>query len=73
MSTSFAVKSGFMLDTLRSNFGHFTANEKLRFAVNRFTLPFYPYLGLNIQGWQLAAAKFVFIHPLTAIFAEKLS
>ena len=39
------------LETLRSRFGHFTANDKLRFgvnAVNGFTLPFDQYyLGLT--------------------------
>ena len=38
-------------DTLRSRFGHFTANDKLRCAVNGFTLPVCPYLGLKIRGW----------------------
>ena len=38
-------------ETLRSRFGHFTEKDKLRFAVNGFTLPVYPYLGLKIRGW----------------------
>ena len=36
-----------VLETLRSRFGHFTANVKLRFAVNGFTLPVCPYFGLT--------------------------
>ena len=39
-----------LLETLRSRSGHFTANDKLRFAVNGFTLPVYRYLGLKICG-----------------------
>ena len=39
------------LETLRSRSGHFAANSKLRFAVNGFTLPVLPYLGLKIRGW----------------------
>ena len=39
------------LETLRSRFSHFTANDKLRFAVNGFTLLVCPYLGLEIRGW----------------------
>ena len=39
------------IQTLRSRFGHFTGNDKLRFAVNGFTLPVCPYLGLEIRGW----------------------
>ena len=57
---------------LTSVFG-LTANYKPWFAVNGFTLPVCPYLGLKIRGWQLAAAMFVFIHPLTSISVEKLS
>ena len=49
------------------------ANDKLRFAVNGFTLPVCQYLGLKICGWWLAAAIFVFVHSLTSILAEKLS
>ena len=41
----------YILETLRSRFGHFTANDKLRFAVNGFTLPVCPYLGLKFRGW----------------------
>ena len=41
------------------------ANDKLQFAVNGFTLPVCQYLGLKICGWWLAAAIFVFVHPLT--------
>ena len=61
------------IKTLRSRFGHFTANDIRRFAVNGFTLPVCQYLGLKIRGWWLAAAIFVFVHPLTFILAEKLS
>ena len=43
--------AAFLKDTLRSSFGHFTANDKLRFAVYGFTLPVCPYLGLNIRWW----------------------
>ena len=35
-------------EALRPRFDHFTANNKLRFAVNGFTLPVCPYLGLKI-------------------------
>ena len=38
------------LETLRSMFRHFTANDKLRFAVNGFTFPVYPDWGLEIRG-----------------------
>ena len=62
-----------MAPTIRLRFGHFTTNDKLRFVVNVFTLPVCPYLGLEIRGWQLAAALFVFIDLLTSILAEKLS
>ena len=55
------------IETLRSRFAHFPANDKLRFAVNGFTLPVCPYLRLKIRGWLLAAAMFVVIHPLTSI------
>ena len=34
------------LETLRLRFGHVTASNKLRFAVNGFTLPVCPYLAL---------------------------
>ena len=37
-----------ILETLRSRFDHFTANDKLRFAVNGFTLPVFPCLRLKI-------------------------
>ena len=47
--------------TLRLRFSHFTANDKLRFAVNGFTLLVCPYLGLEICGWS------------TSILGEKLS
>ena len=40
-----------LIESLRSRFGHFTANDKLRFAVNGFTLPVCPYLVLKIRGW----------------------
>ena len=39
-----------MIQTLRSRFGHFTANEKLQFAVNGFTLPVCPHLGIKTRG-----------------------
>ena len=53
------------IETLRSRFGHFTANDKRRFAVNGFTLPACQYLELKIREWWLAAAIFVsFIHLL---------
>ena len=41
----------YILETLRSRFGHFTANDKLRFAVNGFMLPVCPYLELKFRGW----------------------
>ena len=53
--------------------GRFTANDKLRFVVNVFTLPVCPCLGLKIRGWQFAAVMFVFLHLLISILAEKLS
>ena len=34
--------------TVRSRFGHFTTNDKLRFGVNGFTLPVWPYLELKV-------------------------
>ena len=37
-------------ETLRSRFGHLTANAKPRFAVCGFTLAVCPYLGLKIHG-----------------------
>ena len=37
------------LETLRSRFGHLTANAKPRFAVSGFTLAVCPYLGLKIR------------------------
>ena len=52
----------YTLETLGSRFGHFIANDKLRFAVNGFTLPVCPYLG----------CAGVFIHSLTSILAEKM-
>ena len=36
------------LETLRSRSGHFTANSKLQFTVNGFTLPVCPYLGVRL-------------------------
>ena len=48
---SFKYQRNQLRDTLRSRFGHFTANNKLRFAVNGFTLPVCPYLVLKIRGW----------------------
>ena len=41
----------YILETLRSRFGHFTANGKLRFAVNGFMLPVCPYLEVKFRGW----------------------
>ena len=66
-------ESGHWRPFKRSRFGYFTANDKLRFAVNGFTLPIFPYLGLEIRGGKLAAAMFAYIHPLSPILAEKLS
>ena len=63
----------YILETLSSRFGHFSVNDKLRFAVNGFMLPVCPYLELKFRGWLLAADMFVFIHPLTSVLAEKLS
>ena len=40
-----------VLETLRSSFGHFTANDNLEFAFNGFMLPVCPYLGLTFCGW----------------------
>ena len=57
-----------IIETLRSRLGHFTANNKLRFAVNSFTLPVCPYLGLKICGRLLVAAMFVFIHESTLFY-----
>ena len=63
-----------IIETLRSRLVHFTANNKLQLAVNSFTLPVCPYLGLKICGWLLVAAMFVFIHESTLFYlAEKLS
>ena len=39
------------VETLTSRFDQFTANDKLRFAVNGFTLHICPYLGLKIRRW----------------------
>ena len=58
------------LETLRSRSDHFTVNGKLRLAINGFTLPVCPYLGLKIRGWSLAVVMFVFLLPLTSILAE---
>ena len=62
-----------MAPTIGLRFDRFTANDKLQFVVDVFTLSVCPYLGLKIRRWQLAAAFFVFIHLLTSILAEKLS
>ena len=37
--------------TLRSSFGHLTANGNPLFAVSGFTLPVCSYLGITIRGW----------------------
>ena len=37
--------------TLRSRFGHLTANGNPLFAVSGFTLPVCSYLGITIRGW----------------------
>ena len=49
----FSLKSTtvFTVETLTSRFDQFTANDKLRFAVNGFTLHICPYLGLKIRRW----------------------
>ena len=41
----------YILKTLRSRFGHFTANGELRFAGNGFKLPVCPHLELKFRGW----------------------
>ena len=41
----------YILETLRSRFGHFTANGKLWFAGNGFKLPVCPHLELKFRGW----------------------
>lgn len=51
-SLELLIGSFVMIETLRSRFDHFTANHKLRFAVNGFMLPVCPHLGLiKIPGW----------------------
>ena len=40
-----------LIETLRLRFGHLTANDKLLFALNGFTLLVWPYLALMIRGW----------------------
>ena len=62
---------GVLLKTLRSRFGHLTANGKPWFSVSVSSLPVCPYLGVKIHMWQLEAAMFVFIHSFTPIQAEK--
>ena len=62
-----------IIETLRSRCGHLTANGKPRRAVCGSTLLAWPYLGLKIPRWYLAASMFVFIHSFTFISAEKLS
>ena len=39
------------VETLTSRFDQFTANSKLRFAINGFTLHICPYSGLKIRRW----------------------
>ena len=41
----------YILKTLRSRFGHFTANGKPWFACNGFKLPVCPHLELKFRGW----------------------
>ena len=40
-----------VLETLRSRFGHLTANGNPQFAVSGFMLSVYPYLGIKIRVW----------------------
>ena len=40
-----------IIETLRSRFGHPTANCKPRLAVSGFTLSVCSYLGIKIRGW----------------------
>ena len=47
----FLEKRLLSIETLRSRFGHFAANNKLQVAVNGFMLPVCPCLGLKICGW----------------------
>ena len=49
-SLELLIGSFVMIETLRSRFGHITANDKLRSAVNGFTLPVCPHLGIKIRG-----------------------
>ena len=46
---------------LKTEVGHFTANDKLRFGVNGFTLPFYPYLGLTSILDEILSSKLRFL------------
>ena len=49
-SLELLIGSLVMIQTLRSRFSHFTANDKLQFAVNGFTLTVCPHLGIKIRG-----------------------
>ena len=48
---AFSVAWMKLLETLRSRFGHLTANGKPWFAVSGFTVAVCPYLGLKTRGW----------------------
>ena len=65
-SLELLIGSFVMIETLTSRFGHFTANDKLRFAVNDFMLPVCPHLGLKIRGCGSSRLPclFSFIHSL---------
>ena len=70
-----SVLIGVSLETLRSRFGHFTANDKLRFAVNGFKLPDMPIFGTSdsrvVASYSSRLPCLFTIHPLTSILAEK--
>ena len=61
------------LETLRSRFGHVTANDKLRLGVNGFTLPFYPYLGLTPILAEKLSSKLRFLKQISIINKQKSS
>ena len=46
-----------LLETLRSRFGHLTANGKPRFAASSFTLSVFSYLGIAHEGNQKKEQK----------------
>ena len=56
------------VEIFRSRFGHFTENDKPRFAITVS-----PYPSVHIWDFRFEAAMFVFIHPLTSSLAWKLS